>query len=105
MTDAEIDLVTCRTPTQSGGEGTSIPRWKYDAIRRAILDTIEESEIGYIFFKDLNTAVEAHLTTNQLAKLGSIGWHVTTVKLNMEVEGEIVRVIGAKPQCLMKARL
>jgi len=105
MAEKDSDKIECRTPTKGRQGTTHIPRWKYECIQRAILETLEESETGYIFFKDLNAAVEEALTTNQLAKLGSLGWHVTTVKLNMEVEGEIVRVEGAKPQRLMKARL
>jgi len=105
MAKTDSDKVECRTPSKGRKGVTQIPRWKYECIQRAILDTLEESETGYVYFKDLNSAVEDILTTNQRAKLGSIGWHVTTVKLNMEVEGEIVRVEGAKPQRLMKARL
>ncbi|WP_427453674.1 DUF6958 family protein [Litorimonas sp. WD9-15] len=105
MANTDSDKVECRTPTQGRKGTTQIPRWKYECIQRAILEALEEAETGYIYFKHLNAAVEEALTTNQLAKLGSLGWHVTTVKLNMEVEGEIVRVEGAKPQRLMKARL
>ena len=53
-------------------------------------------------FKDLADDVQARLTSNQLAKLGSLKWHVTTVKLNMEVEGEIERVPRQTPQTLRK---
>jgi len=103
MQTKETEKITCYTPTKGRDGGTSIPRWKYDCVRRAILTILEESESGYIAFKDLPAAVEMQLSTNQLAKLGSLGWHVTTVKLNMEVEGEIIRVAGVKPQRLMKA--
>jgi len=34
-------------------------------------------------------------------KLGSVAWHTITVKLNMEVEGELRRVDGLKPQHLI----
>lgn len=105
MVEKESEKVACRTPTKGRDNATNIPRWKYECVRRAILETLDEAESGYVLFKDLPAIVESHLTTNQLAKLGSLGWHVTTVKLNMEVEGEIVRVTGAKPQRLMKARL
>ena len=105
MADTDSEKIICRTPTKGRSGTTAIPRWKYECIRRAILDTLEEAEEGYVYFKNLNGAVEEQLTTNQLAKLGSLGWHVTTVKLNMEVEGEILRVEGAKPQRLVKAPL
>jgi len=99
----DSDSVICRTPT-SGKDGTTrIPAWKYDCIRRAIFDVLEEREDHQINFKDLPKAVKDRLTTNQLAKLGSVGWHVTTVKLNMEVEGELRRIHGAKPQRLERS--
>jgi len=94
------DKILCRTPTEGRDGGTRIPRWKYDCVRRAILQVIEDSEEGQVQFKKLSEAVRHHLTSNQLAKLGSLGWHVTTVKLNMEVEGELQRVPRLKPQTL-----
>jgi hypothetical protein len=66
------------------------------------LDVLDAAEDGRIAFRDLPSAIEAELSTNQLAKLGSLGWHVTTVKLEMEVAGEIARVPGAKPQQLQR---
>jgi len=80
-----------------------IPRWKYECIRRAILETLEESSGGQVVFGRLAARVADQLTSNQLAKLGSVTWHVTTVKLNMEVEGELERVPRLKPQTLRKS--
>lgn len=93
---------TCFTPADGRDKGVKIPTWKYDCIRRAILEVLDESETDQVRFKDLNEAVMLRLTSNQLAKLGSVGWHVTTVKLNMEVEGELVRIHGARPQTLRR---
>lgn len=98
----DIEKKTCRTPTQGRDGSTQIPMWKYDCVRRAILDAIEDTENGRVLFKELPSIVQARLTSNQLAKLGSVGWHVTTVKLNMEVEGELIRISGARPQTLTK---
>ena len=92
----------CRTPTIGRDGQTKIPNWKYECVRRAILDEIKGRETGQIRFKDLADAVAVRLTSNQLSKLGSLKWHVTTVKLNMEVEGELKRVLGARPQALMQ---
>jgi len=98
----ETDKIACHTPAKSRGGVTNIPKWKYDCIRRAILDELEESEDGTVIFGTLSAAVTDRLTSNQLAKLGSVKWHVTTVKLNMEVEGELERVPRRKPQALRK---
>jgi len=99
----EEDRVSCRTPTAGRDGVTRIPRWKYECIRRAILEAFDETDTGTIRFKDLGEAVRERLTSNQLAKLGSLMWHVTSVKLNMEVEGELKRVPGAKPQALERS--
>lgn len=99
---SQEDKIACYTPTK-GREGvTRIPRWKYDCVRRAILNVLDETEDGQIPFMDLADSVEAVLTSNELAKLGSLKWHVTTVKLNMEVDGELERVPRRTPQTLRK---
>lgn len=96
------DKVACYTPTKGREGATRIPRWKYDCVRRAILGVLDEAEDGQILFRDLTAHVGDVLTSNQLAKLGSLGWHVTTVKLNMEVDGELERVPRKTPQTLRK---
>ena len=93
------DKVLCHTPTP-GKKPTAIDRWKYDAIRRAVLAIVPRSPPG-IAAKDLPDLVREKLSVNELAELGSVTWYTTSVKLNMEVEGEIERVPGAKPQHLV----
>ncbi len=102
MTDE--DRIACYTPTKGRDGATRIPRWKYDCIRRAILDELEDADEGQIQFRNLAEHVQDRLTSNQLAKLGSLKWHVTTVKLNLEVEGEIERVPRITPQTLRKTQ-
>ena len=93
------DRILCRTPNKSGA-GTRIPRWKFDAVRTAILAVLKENDVT---FQDLTTACKARMTDADLAKLGSLGWHVTTIKLELECRGEIARVPGSKPQLLTLA--
>ena len=99
---AEEDKIACYTPTKGRKGVTKIPRWKYDCVRRAILAVLDESGEGQIMFMHLADEVHSQLTPNELAKLGSLKWHVTTVKLNMEVEGELQRVPRKTPQTLRK---
>jgi hypothetical protein len=96
------DRVACFTPTRGRNNATRIPRWKYDCVRRAILQSLDEAEDGEVYFKDLMQHVQSHLSSNQLAKLGSLNWHVTTVKLNMEVARELERIPRKTPQRLRK---
>jgi len=100
---SQEDKIACYTPTKGRDGSTRIPRWKYECVRRAILNILDEAEEGQVVFKDLADHVEGILTSNQLAKLGSLRWHVTTVKLNMEVEGELERVPRKTPQTLRKS--
>jgi len=99
---SDEDKITCYTPTKGREGSTRIPRWKYDCVRRAILDELEETDDGHVIFGKLPEIVTDRLTSNQLAKLGSVKWHVTTVKLHMEVQGELERVPRHKPQALRK---
>ena len=96
---ATEDKVACRTPTAGRDGAVNIPKWKFDAVRRAILDATAEP----IAFADLPAAVGARLTEDERARLGSLGWHVTSVKLEMEVRGEIERSPGRGPQRLRRA--
>ncbi len=91
------DRVICRTPTKGRDGVTRLPRWKYDAIRTAIHDAVAQAGPEGLAFGDLSTAVKARLSEAELAKLGSVGWHTTSVKLNMEVEGELKRLPKVKP--------
>lgn len=91
------DRTVCRTPNADGT--TSIPSWKYEAVRAAILDAVGDDGLA---FKDLKAAVGERLDTDELDRLGSLGWHVTTVKLDMEVAGDIARVDGVSPQRLVR---
>ena len=99
---SEADKVACHTPTEGRDGVTRIPKWKYECVRKAILTALEEAEGGQVAFLDLHNRVADRLTSNQLAKLGSVKWHVTTVKLNMETVGELERVPRKKPQTLRK---
>jgi hypothetical protein len=96
MTDEPI--VLCKTPTP-GKKGTRIHQWKYDLIRRAILEVIPQDEVG-IHFKDLPRLVRGLHTQEDLQRLGSLGWYTTTLKLDLEVHSELERIPGKKPQCL-----
>ena len=97
-----MDKVTCKTPTP-GKQPTRIPRWKYDAVRKAILKAVPRTKAG-IPFKELPGLVAAALDKTDRDELGSVSWHTTTVKLDLETRGEIERVRGVSPQHLRRPR-
>ena len=77
-----------------GKAGVNIDRDKYEAVRQAILQAIQEQ--GEMPFADLARMVEQRLPDFD----GSIGWYTTTVKLDLEARGEIERVQASGPQRL-----
>lgn len=95
------ERVLCQTPTP-GKQATRIPRWKYEAVRRAILEAMEASADG-MPFKDLPREVARFLSDEERERLGSVSWYTTVVKLDLEVKGELERVPGARPQRLHRA--
>jgi hypothetical protein len=92
----------CRTPAEGRDGVTRIPTWKYEAVREAVLAAVDGAGPEGLAFGKLSGEVKARLTPDVLERLGSVGWHVTTVKLNMEVEGEIARLEGRGPQRLVR---
>ncbi len=92
------ERIPCRTPT--GTSATNIPTWKFDACRIAILATLAD---GARPASEISPAVGDRLPPDDLAALGKLGWHVTAVRLEMEVRGEIERIPGATPLTLRLA--
>ena len=90
--------VVCHTPTP-GKNPTRIHKWKYDLLRGIILEILAGSADG-VEFRSLPDLIAARLNGEQKANLGSVSWYTTTVKLDMEVKGDIERVAGAKYQRL-----
>ena len=96
----QAEKVLCHTPTP-GKKPTRIDAWKYHHIREAILAVLPYDGPGIVFM-DLPGLVGNQLQNDVKERLGSVGWYTTTVKLDMEVKGEITRISGSKPQRLVK---
>lgn len=96
----QTDLVPCRHPAR-GRTGTSpVPRWKFEAVRRAILSAVREAGPEGLPFSELAAAVEDRLDERERSRIAKIGWITTTVKLELEAAGEIRRAEGVIPQQL-----
>lgn len=96
------EKVLCETPTP-GKQGTRIPRWKYDAVRAAIRKVVPAKKDG-IEFGALTGLVEKALSATDRRTLGSVAWYTVTVKLHMEVTGELERIEGTRPQRIRRVR-
>lgn len=92
--------VVCRTPTPGKTGVTRLPKWKFDCVRAAIIDSLRGAGPEGFAFSELSDAVRARLSEDQLARLGSVGWHTVSVKLEMEVRGELRRLPGKGRQML-----
>ncbi|MEL6424057.1 MAG: hypothetical protein AAFQ33_01240 [Pseudomonadota bacterium] len=93
-----MDKVACRTP-EGGPKGTNIPRWKFDAVRAALMACLTDGPRRVAELKD---AVGEALSAEDRTNLGSLGWHVTTIRLELEVRGELVRRPGSPLQIALK---
>ena len=96
----DTDKVICRTPTP-GKKPTRIDRWKFEAIRKAIVKVAPKRGEG-VLFRDLAGLVKKQLSAADQKKVGSLMWYVTVVKLELEVRGELKRIEGAGPQRLLR---
>ncbi len=90
--------VICRTPTP-GRKSTRIDPWKFVRVRNIILAVLSEHPAG-VQFSQLPDLVTAHMSDDEAGQIGSINWYTTTVKLELEVRGEIRRLSGSGPQRL-----
>jgi hypothetical protein len=93
---APEEKILCLTPTP-GKQGTRIDLWKYETLRQAIRRAVPKNKTGVEFVK-LPDLARSFLSAAELKKIGSLTWHVTTVKLHLEVIGEIERIPGSRPQ-------
>ena len=96
------ERVQLRHPEQ-GKAAPRIERWKYEALKRAILRVVPRKEPGLPFAR-LATAVARHLTRTERAKLGSVPWYAISVKLDLEARGFLRRIPGAAPQRLIRLK-
>jgi len=99
----EDDRVECRTPSTGKNGTTRIPRWKYDLVRKALLAVVPRDPEG-IEFRQLPELVRKKISPADHRRLGSLSWYTTTVKLHLEVLGELERLAGCSPQRLRRRR-
>lgn len=103
MTQRSVEKkILCLTPTP-GKSGTRIEAWKYEAIRRAIRKVVPKSKAG-LEFSELVPLVSQALSEGERQRIGSIVWYTVTVKLHLEVVGELERIPGKKRQWIRRVK-
>lgn len=84
-----------------GPNNASMEKTKYEAYKRAILEVLPIEKTG-ILFRDLPDLVRGRLPKDSIDTMGSVPWHVTAVKVDLEARGLIERLPGVKPQRLRR---
>lgn len=78
-----------------------ILKTRYEAVRSAILKAVPRQAPG-LAFSELAVAVCENLAPADLENLGSVGWHRTVVKLDLEARGKLRRLPHVSPQRLIR---
>ena len=91
------DRVLCRNPDATKA-GVRLPAWKFDTIRRAILDELAG---GPVPLREMTDRIRLRIPSADLETLGKLGWHMMGVKLELEVRGEIRRLPGTPQRLAM----
>ena len=79
----------------AGEQGVNIDKGKYDMVRQAVEETLR-AQPG-ITFSEMTEEVGRRIGD---VFDGSVGWYVTSVKLDLEARGVLERVDGRSPQRL-----
>lgn len=67
----KTEKTLCETPTP-GKKPTRIDTWKYEAVKRAIIDVLNQRPEG-VLFSDLTNLIGDRLKPQERAELRSIG--------------------------------
>jgi hypothetical protein len=92
MASDELFLTVQPEPAK---QGIRIDKTKYEAVHESILQNLQR--YGSLTFTQLGALVEEDLRDTIAS---SILWYYTTVKLDMEAQGEIRRVPNSRPQLI-----
>ena len=87
------------TQHPAGKQGVNIDKRKYDMVRQAIEGALQ-AQPGATF-SELTDAVGQRIGD---VFDGSVGWYVTSVKLDLEARGVLERIDGRSPQRLRLVR-
>ena len=96
-------MKTTTIALKNPGKGKQAPRIdavRYEAMKAAILAVVPTSGDG-VAFASLSRLVAKKLPRDAF-KGASIMWYATTVKLDLEARGLLMRVPGSSPQRLLR---
>ena len=85
-----------------GSRGFAVTTEKYEPIRKAILASVPRNKEG-VSFKELVASVNGRVPKELFPKPGSVSWYTKVVQLDLEANGQIVRIPGVTPQRVRRA--
>lgn len=97
MAQLSKEKVACRSPNAGKDGTTNIPKWKFDLIETILLNRLKQ---GDATITELRNAVFRAIDAKTKERLGSVNWHTTSVRLEMEVRGDISRLKGVVPMTI-----
>jgi len=83
------------------GKSATISKEKYDLVSAALLAVVPRGGDG-VELTRLPGLVKHRLSAKQRDAVGSVGWYVMAVKLDLEARERIERVPGSNPQRLRR---
>ncbi len=86
--ESTTSKVECRSPRSDNK--TTIHAWKFEAVRKAIVEVVPREGDG-VRMQDVVQEIGSHMPEDDLSELGDLKWFIQTVRLEMEVRGELVR--------------
>ena len=86
------ERVVCRTPSVGRVGTTRIPKWKFDAVREAVLQVPADGEVP---FSELTERTGGRLAEDDWARLGSIGWRLTTPDFDIFLDSQLFLRVSA----------
>jgi len=73
-----------------------IDREKYDLVRQAILGILPDAENGMTWI-ELTELIGPLLPERLFRHMGTVRWYTRAVQLDLEAQGEIMRIPDSKP--------
>ena len=95
--------IECRSPNKPNGPTRSVLAWKFDIAANAIRAALAKQPTG-IPFDQIVAAAAQQIDKQVLETLGKPDWLVETVRLELEVRGEVERIKSGGPIPILRLK-
>lgn len=84
--------IQCRSPNRPDAPATPIEGWKFDVVRTGILAALREKPSG-LAAGAIPDCLPEFVSEAEIERLGNLEWLAEKVRLEMEVRGDIERIV------------